>query len=244
MVGWFRHHTTFGFRRAVRALADETRAMHRHKRGVRRARTLHLPEGARLQLGCGSQPKSGWINIDLYASAADLALDVREDLPFPDNSIAFVYTEHLLEHIGYPTDATHLLREVKRVLRPGGGFSIVIPDFGDLLHAYAQRRLSFFDDVPMHMNQGSPTPMHHVNYWFRQDGHHRYAYDEETLGQVLREAGFDAVRARSFDPSIDSEKRHLLHSLYMEAIKPLARRAFAEETPSQTPGVGAHAHVR
>ena len=75
--------------------------------------------------------------------------------------------------------------------------------------------------------------MHHVNYWFRQDGHHRYAYDSETLAQVLTDAGFTAVRERPYDPQLDSEKRYRLHSLYMEALKPAATsRQTAEAKPA------------
>ena len=212
--------------------------MRRHRRGVRTARTLRLPPDARLQLGSGRQPKPGWVNVDLYAvEGTDVALDLREDLPFPTDSFDVVYTEHLFEHLEYPRDARHLLREALRVLKPGGQFSIVIPNFGDLLHAYARGDREFFAGVPMHLHDGEPTPMHHVNYWFRQDGHHRYAYDEETLGLVMAETGFESVRGRDFDPQLDSERRHRLHSLYMEAVKPLRaeRRVGLEEAVKRTP---------
>jgi predicted SAM-dependent methyltransferase len=223
MTSWLKRHTTYGFRRAINALLEGGRVMRRHRQGLRRVRKLRIPPDARVQLGSGRHPKPGWINIDLYAiEGTDLALDLREDLPFPDNSIALIYTEHLFEHLDYPRDARHLLREALRVLKPGGTFSIVIPHFGDLLHAYARGDREFFTAVRLHLHEGEPTLMHHVNYWFRQDGLHRYAYDEETLGQVMSEVGFELVRSREFDPRLDSEQRHRLHSLYMEGHKPVA----------------------
>ena len=155
----------------------------------------------------------------------DLALDVREDLPFATSSIAFVYTEHLFEHLAYPVDARHLLREALRILKPGGTLSIVIPDFEEALRAYVAGDEAFFlgsDHLRSYLLTERPTLMHHVNYWFRQDGHHQYGYDAETLGQVLRDVGFEEVRERAFEPLLDSEKRYRLHSLYMEAMKPLA----------------------
>lgn len=233
MTSWLKRHTTFGFRRAINALLDEARAMRRHRRGLRKARTLRLSPDARLHLGSGRQPKVGWINVDLYASeGTDLALDVREDLPFPNDTFEMVYAEHLFEHLDYPRDAKHLLREALRVLKPGGRCSIVIPNFGDLLRAYVRGDRDFFAAVRVHLHEGAPTPMHHVNYWFRQDGHHRYAYDEETLGRVMSEAGFESVRVREFDPQLDSELRHRLHSLYMEGAKPVGAsvRTTREET--------------
>jgi predicted SAM-dependent methyltransferase len=232
MNSWLRRQTTFGFRRAISALLEEVRLMRRHRRGLRRARRLRLPPHPRLQLGSGRQPKPGWINVDLYASeGTELALDLREDLPFPDNSIELIYTEHLFEHLDYPRDARHLLCEALRVLQPGGKFSVVVPHFGDLLHAYARKDWAFFGAVPLHMAEGQPTLMHHVNYWFRQDGHHRYAYDEETLGQIMSEIGFESVHARDFDSQLDSERRHRRQSLYMEASKPLVVQSAESDRP-------------
>ena len=201
-------------------MSEELRVMRRHQRGVRLARSYKLPPHPRLHLGSGRRPKPDWINVDLFALDSDLPLDLREDLPFPDNSIEFVYSEHFFEHLDYPTDARHLLREALRVLRPGGRVSLVIPDFGELLHAYVRKDHAFFGAVRLHLRDGEPTLMHHVNYWFRQDGLHRYAYDEETLGKVMSEMGFTDVHARPFDAELDSETRHRLHSLYMEGTKP------------------------
>ena len=224
MPGLFKKAGTRGLRRALHALVSELKLARRHRAGLSKAARLSLSQNLRLQLGSGSQPKAGWINVDLFADSADLSLDVREDLPFPQDSIAFVYTEHLFEHLEYPVDAKHLLAEIHRVLIPGATVSIVVPNFAEALQAYVSRDETFFtwaDRVRSYLQKERPTLMHHVNYWFRQDGHHLYAYDAETFTQVLRDAGFTAVRERAFDPELDSEKRYLLHSLYMEAIKPL-----------------------
>lgn len=222
MTGILKRTTTVGFRRAAGELIDEFRVMRRHWSGLATARRRHLPPDARVQLGSGGQPKPGWINIDLFNPCADFALDLREDLPFPDNSIAFIYSEHLFEHLEYPRDARHLLREAWRVLKPGATLSLVVPHFGYALHAYVAGDTTFFapDRLRSYLLEEQPTAMHHVNYWFRQDGLHRYAYDEETLAQVFRETGFIDVHARDFNPELDSEKRYQLHSLYMDGTKP------------------------
>jgi predicted SAM-dependent methyltransferase len=213
---------TTGFRRAAGQLIEEFHIVRRHRSGLAAIRRQPLPPEPRVQLGSGDQPKAGWINIDLFNPNADFALDLREDLPFPDDSIAFVYSEHLFEHLEYPRDAKHLLCECRRILRPGGVLSLVIPHFGQALQAYATGDTAFFapDRLRSYLLEQPPTAMHHVNYWFRQDGLHRYAYDEETLAQEFRAAGFVDVRSRNFDPTLDSEKRYLLHSLYMDGVKP------------------------
>ena len=229
--------TTRGLRRALSGVAEELALLRRHRAAIRKSRTLSLSGDLRVQLGSGGQPKDGWLNVDLFADSAQLHLDLREDLPFPDDSVSFVYTEHLFEHLDYPVDAHHLLREVRRILKPGGTLSIVVPDFGKALRAYASGDESFFtasDRLRSYLLRERATLMHHVNYWFRQDGHHHYAYDSETLAQVLTDSGFTSVRERAYDPELDSEKRYRLHSLYMEAVKPAAT---ARQTAGGRPAI-------
>ena len=62
------------------------------------------------------------------ASAApegvDFRLDTAERLPFGDGELDFVWIFDVLEHVD---DPELVLREVARVLKPGGGFHIVLP---------------------------------------------------------------------------------------------------------------------
>ncbi len=60
--------------------------------------------------------------------------------------------------------------------------------------------------------------MHRLNYLFRQGRDHKYAYDEETLGQLLQAAGFYDIRQRPFDPAMDAPN-HAIGSLCMTATK-------------------------
>ena len=59
-------------------------------------RFLNQPD-KKLHLGCGSKIFEGWINIDMNPKG-DFTLDLREGLPFADNSVELIYTEHSLEH--------------------------------------------------------------------------------------------------------------------------------------------------
>jgi SAM-dependent methyltransferase len=62
------------------------------------------------------------------ASASPQGVDFRqataERLPFSDREFDFVWIFDVLEHVD---DPDQVLREVARVLRPGGGFHIVLP---------------------------------------------------------------------------------------------------------------------
>ncbi len=55
---------------------------------------------------------------------ADFRLATAERLPFGDGELSFVWIFDVLEHV---EDPDQVLREVARVLKPGGGFHIVLP---------------------------------------------------------------------------------------------------------------------
>jgi len=216
-------HMTVGFKRALGELTREWTMQRRHFRGSRKARATYADaKNLKLHVGCGSNYKQGWVNIDLFNPTADVALDLRERFPFPDGSVSLIYSEHVLEHFEYPRDVRHILEECFRVLAPGGVFNVGVPDHGVVATAYATRDTSFFQErrLRSYLRDGDSTLMHHINYNFRQDGLHKYSYDEETLRQILERVGFDEIERRPFDPSLDSAKRNLSGTLYMQARKP------------------------
>lgn len=89
-----------------------------------------------LNIGCGSTFHPAWINLDLHSTSPHVrAHDVRKQLPFPDTSIDAVYTAHMLEHLDRQA-AESAVREMWRVLRPGGVVRIVVPDLAGIASAY------------------------------------------------------------------------------------------------------------
>jgi predicted SAM-dependent methyltransferase len=220
-------HLTVSVRKAARLLQQELGVQQRHRASVRRARNLQFDGNLQLNLGCGLNLKPGWVNIDL-GKFADLQLDLREPFPFPDNSAAFIYSEHVFEHFSYPEEAGHILSESLRVLRPGGVFSIGVPDSEMAIGAYGNEDNDFFRisrDRGWHP-AWCTTRMHHLNYHFRLGAEHKYCYDYETLAEILRDSGFVAIQRRSFDAELDSEVRRW-GTMYVNAEKP------AESRPSE-----------
>ena len=63
------------------------------------------------------------------------------------------------------------------------------------------------------------TRIEHINFHFRQDDEHRFAYDFETLQKVLADAGFIEIEQRDFDESMDTASRRI-GTLYVKALKP------------------------
>jgi predicted SAM-dependent methyltransferase len=137
-------------------------------------------------VGCGRHYLPGFINIDAnFQRRADYLLDTRVGLPFPDNSMEFIYSCHMLEHV-HINEAIKILKEWQRVLTPGGYIRLTLPDFEYIFQILAGRDEC---DFPRHFTgrQGKA-----INFLFC-DGQHKFAYSKEVLEELAREIGFSAV---------------------------------------------------
>ena len=83
-----------------------------------------------LELGCGPKKAPGRIGIDrLDLPTVDIIADLEQGLVFlPDNSVDEIHSESVLEHID---DLESLMREIWRVLRPGGRHTLFVPHFSN-----------------------------------------------------------------------------------------------------------------
>jgi predicted SAM-dependent methyltransferase len=87
------------------------------------------PAMVRLNIGCGTAPIPGWINIDRVARASGVSTEIDATaLPFSDGSVIAVLAEHVFEHFSFDEEA-RVWREMARVLCPGGTLTVEVPDF-------------------------------------------------------------------------------------------------------------------
>ena len=79
----------------------------------------------KLNLGCGSDYKKGWINVDVVKGTADVVWDLnRFPYPFKDNSADYVLLKHVLEHLD---DIILVMNELHRIVKRGGIVEIRVP---------------------------------------------------------------------------------------------------------------------
>lgn len=79
----------------------------------------------KLNLGCGSDIRKGYLNVDnVNGPNVDFLMDIEEPFPFSNSSIDEIVASHVLEH-------THryasIIKECHRVLKPGGKLEIRVP---------------------------------------------------------------------------------------------------------------------
>jgi SAM-dependent methyltransferase len=82
----------------------------------------------KLNLGCGRDIRPGWVNLDIAPlDGVDVVHDL-DDLPMPFDDESFDYIEciDILEHVD---DLTDVMRELNRILAPGGRLRVHVPHF-------------------------------------------------------------------------------------------------------------------
>jgi predicted SAM-dependent methyltransferase len=153
----------------------------------------------------------------------DLVYDLSKTLPFKNNQLSGIFSEHCLEHLPFDLVVGQVMGEFHRILAPGGRLRIVVPDGGAYIQKYHDSLQGKQVEFPV-PDPKMKTPMMYVNQCFRHHGH-LYAYDAHTLIYFLNMAGFSHAVRESFnsggDPNllIDAPER-ASESLYVEAIKP------------------------
>jgi len=219
-----------------------------------------------LNLGAGLEQDPAWINYDrsrvarvarlpfvrtLVALAARLGLatkaelldwpastrtaDLTKGIPHGDGTVDVVYSSHMLEHVTRD-QATFILRECHRVLKPGGTLRVVVPDVSLIARRYLEGDREFFGDCEgpladafvrsLHLRSvpKGRLPERLVRRALRTDeGGHHWMYDGESLSHVIAAAGFRDVRVRAFGEgdhavaaALDARPKDSVH---VEAVK-------------------------
>ncbi|UCG17321.1 MAG: methyltransferase domain-containing protein [Phycisphaerales bacterium] len=145
----------------------------------------------RLHVGCGRNSFPGWINADT-TPRAELIVFLERRLPFANDTLDRIYSEHVLEHVPYET-GVFFLKEAFRTLRPGGCVRIAMPDLQDLVAGYCNGDWKRFDWVNWPEHAFIVTRAEMINVAFRWWGH-QHLYDRQELSRALLEAGFEDFR--------------------------------------------------
>jgi len=164
-----------------------------------------------VNIGAGDCGLEGWVNMDAFkCKGVNCLWDPRDKLPFDDNSVKGIFSEHFFEHIHYTEEAPGFLQECHRVLQPGGTLRVIVPDAGRYLKAYAS------NDVWSELTK--LRPLETQNGTEGVDPYFGWTYNTpmELMNAVFRRdraaTSLPAVRpARTCNRPIQSENRESVH---------------------------------
>lgn len=182
----------------------------------------------KLHLGCWHRVFPGFINIDLCDLPHINYKSNIDELPFINTeSVDYIYCSHAFEYFDL-AKANEVIKEWKRVLKPGGMLRIAVPDFDKLLLVYnstgdINRILGpLFGKMSIKDETGKEIKLFH-----------KIVYNFSLLEKVLVDNGFHNIRkydwretdhsiyddhSQAYFPHMDKEKGILI-SLNVEAIK-------------------------
>jgi predicted SAM-dependent methyltransferase len=172
------------------------------------SRYLKTHSVRKLQIGSHVCVLPGWLNTDLYPLwISAVSLDATKTFPLPDESFDYVFSEHQLEHIAY-SEALTMLRECRRILRPGGKIRLAVPSLDRLVELIRPARSDVQDRYIRYSTDfwwpsvRNPGPCFAFNSAFMNWGH-KFLYDQTTLRNTLEATGFK--EAQFFAPGVSND---------------------------------------
>src|SRR5262245_2340068 len=179
------------------------------------ARAAPPAHGVKLHIG-GWEAREGWSILDIKPGPHVECVGNCNDLSFlKDAACSEVYASHVLEHLGYDGELQTALKEIHRVLEPGGRLRVSVPDLEVLCRLFLDPSLRPPDRYQvMRMIFGGRADPHDIHY---------SGLTFEFLGGTLVEAGFREIkRLEEFNEFNDSSSLRfagVLISVNIEARK-------------------------
>ena len=137
----------------------------------------------KLNLGCGWRNfGSDWIHID-GGDYGHLDYNDITNLEFEDNSVDLIYASHVIEYFDI-NEVKQLLREWRRVLKPGGELRVAVPDFEAMNILYHNGKVKLKDIIgPLYGRMPMGDKMIY----------HKTTYDYELLYLLLYELAYNDI---------------------------------------------------
>ena len=90
---------------------------------------------------------NGWVNVDanMFTGKCDIWADLRNPLPFGNDSVSLMYSHHVVEHL---PDLEKHFRDAFRCLEPGGWYRVGGPNGDCAIKMFLEGRSDWFPDFP------------------------------------------------------------------------------------------------
>jgi hypothetical protein len=182
----------------------------------------------KVNLCCGTQKIPEYIGLDLHPDA-NIKIDLsKENIPFNDNSIEELVCISAINYFQYKR-AAEIIKEVYRVLIPGGITRFGVQDLELITKRYVEKDYDFFfQKLPDGRDRFEGTTLGDKYvawfYGYNASGYNcQYFYDFVSLENLFKIAGFSLIERRNYMSSrlknielIDNRPEQMF---YLEAIK-------------------------
>ena len=152
----------------------------------------------KLQIGCQDHPMKGWLNADINPLHEEIILmDATKPFPLPNDTFEFIFSEHMIEHIGFQ-EGLAMMKECYRVMKTGGVIRLSTPNIKFLIELYnepkSETQKKYLDFSKRYFSDNRPIlDTIIINNFFRDWGH-QFIHDFKTLEYILAQAGFKNVK--------------------------------------------------
>lgn len=175
----------------------------------------------KLNWGCGPCIAPGWINSDsVDRPGVDLCCDILEGLPLDSGGIDCIASIHALQDLPYGA-IEPALRELWRVLKPGGVLRLGLPDLDKAINAYLAENAAYFY-VPDQDAASIGAKLITQIIWY---GSVRTPMNFDFIQEWLARSGFHRIVRCAFGvtqspyPELAGLDNRERESLFVEAVK-------------------------
>lgn len=162
----------------------------------------------------GEPPKT-WHTVDSHYEPTYRATWGHTPLPVPDEKYDWVHASHVLEHVAW-WNVKFAVRDVCRILKPGGRFTVWVPDTAKIIKMYNEDPdglLELEKDWGCGGQNPEKDPWVYMNarvFWGARPGEighnqhfHRAMFGPKSLSSILQKCGFSKTRYIERNTAVD-----------------------------------------
>ncbi len=207
--GQFRRFLPFGYKqKRLNAQCPQCNALERHRLlwlylqretqliSDQPMKILHVAPETSFERAFRQLPNVDYLSIDLESPRAMQHMDLT-NLPLADNQFDLIFCVHVLEHI---PDAPQAMREMHRVLKPGGVGVILVPIDKNRSVTYEDPSIVTREGRTEHFGQWDHVRQYGLDY---ADKLRDVGFQVEVIENYAQQLGPDAIQRYSISDSED-----------------------------------------
>ena len=143
----------------------------------------------KIQFGSGDKKLYGFLNTDILG---EIPINITKKLPFKDNSVDLIYSNHVIEHIYYK-QFRRFLEESFRCLKKGGMHIISTPSITKLMKSLYLNKKTKRKLIKFYGKEKGYGSARVINSLMHMCFMHKFIYDLEIIQILGKKVGFSKI---------------------------------------------------